>query len=185
MVASQKVKVVKGFKVPSKVGRYYRLLCLTGKNKGTSYFLQSSRIVLGRSDKADIMIADTKSSREHAELTFLKDEYIITDLSSQNGVVVNDLKILQHQLNNGDKIIIGQTVYKYDLIENKKPNLSLVSVEDDSKTNDGLSLSKGGQYSYGEINSDELTDEKDERKNTRIGVILVIGLIFYFFSRRR
>lgn len=175
---SQKVKIVKGFKVPHKEGKYYRLLCLTGKNKGFSYFLQGRRIVLGRSEKADIQVADTKSSREHAELTLLKNEYVITDLGSQNGVVVNDLKIAQHQLNNGDKVIIGQTVYKYDLIENKKANLSLVKSEEGEE--DDFEVREGEYDPYpDEEEEEELSEEEQAKKNKRIFIILALGLVAY------
>lgn len=181
MAASQKVKVVKGFKIPSKEGKYYRLLCLTGKNKGLSYFLQSRRIVLGRSDKADIMVADTKSSREHAELTLLKNEYVITDLGSQNGVVVNDLKIAQHQLNNGDKIIIGKTVYKYDLIENKKPNLELIKTEEGSEDGVETELADGDFEADEDDEEPELTEEEQAKKNKRVIILVAIGFGAYMF----
>lgn len=182
--SSQKVKIIRGFKVPQKEGKYYRMLCLTGKNKGISYFLQGRRIVLGRSEKADIQVADTKSSREHAELTLLKNEYIITDLGSQNGVVVNDLKIAQHQLNNGDKVIIGQTVYKYDLIENKKSNLALIKSEDgDDDFGDphDVEIREGeyDPYSSEESEEEELSDEEQAQKNKRILIIVVIGILAY------
>lgn len=176
MAASQKVKIVKGFKIPQKEGKYYRLLCLTGKNKGISYFLQGKRIVLGRSDKADIQVADTKSSREHAELTLLRNEYVITDLGSQNGVVVNDLKIAQHQLNNGDKVIIGQTVYKYDFIVNKKPEFELI---EGSKGEDGEYDEEIDEDYDGDEEEEEVDEEEKAKSNKRMIIIGIIGAIIY------
>lgn len=116
---AQAVKVFKHFETPKQDGLYYRLICLTGPNKGNAYFLMSNRVVLGRSDKADIRVMDIKSSREHAEVVVVGKDYVITDLGSQNGLVVNDLKVQQHILNNGDKVIIGQTVYKFSSVEVK------------------------------------------------------------------
>lgn len=113
---SNAVKVLKHFEVPKEEGQYSRLICLTGKNKGEAYFLTGNRAVLGRSDKADIRVLDIKSSREHAEIAKVGKDYILTDLGSQNGVVVNDLKVRQHVLSENDKIIIGQTVYKFNVI---------------------------------------------------------------------
>ena len=49
--------------------------------------------------------SDIKSSREHAEIAQVGKDYNVTDLESQNSVVVNDLKIKQHTLNEGDKVI--------------------------------------------------------------------------------
>lgn len=114
---AQAVKIFKHFETPKQDGLYHRLICLTGPNKGIAYFLMSNRVVMGRSDKADIRVMDIKSSREHAEIVVVGKDYVITDLGSQNGLVVNDLKIQQHILNNGDKVIIGQTVYKFSTVE--------------------------------------------------------------------
>lgn len=119
-MVSNNVQVIKSFKSPPQMGTHYRLLCMTGEDKGTSFFLKSKRAVMGRGDTVDIQVKDIKSSRDHAELTKLKETYVITDLGSQNGVMVNDLQINQHTLADGDKIIIGQTVYKYNIIEVKK-----------------------------------------------------------------
>jgi pSer/pThr/pTyr-binding forkhead associated (FHA) protein len=124
------VKILRNFGKPHESGTYRRLVCMTGDNKGLTYYLQSRRVVLGRSDKADIKILDVKSSREHAELTFISGEYFLTDLGSQNGIIVNDLKVSQHQLILNDKIIVGQTVFKYDEVVITQ-EAALVSIEDD------------------------------------------------------
>jgi pSer/pThr/pTyr-binding forkhead associated (FHA) protein len=130
MTDKMPVKIVKSMKAPKEPGNHYRLLCMTGKNKGLSYFINSKRIVLGRSDKAHIQVLDGKSSREHAELALVGDGYVLTDLGSQNGVVVNDLKVSQHRLVDNDKIIIGATVYKYNQIQVEKSDLPAVVDED-------------------------------------------------------
>jgi pSer/pThr/pTyr-binding forkhead associated (FHA) protein len=114
------VQVLKHFETPREPGVHYRLLCLTGENKGQSYFLKGKRVVMGRSETADIQVKDLKSSREHAEITRLLEDFIVTDLGSQNGITVNDLKVKQHKLKDGDKIIIGQTVYKFGKVEKQK-----------------------------------------------------------------
>jgi pSer/pThr/pTyr-binding forkhead associated (FHA) protein len=115
------VTVFKNFETPKDEGLYFRLLCLTGKAKGVSYFLMGNRIVLGRSDQTDIQVFDLKSSREHAEITRVGNDLVVTDLNSQNGITVNDLKIKQHRLKDGDKLIIGQTVYKFSQIKVSDP----------------------------------------------------------------
>ena len=114
---SKAVRVLKNFRPPSKKGVYHRLLSLTGSNKGTSYYIEADRVVLGRSENVDVQIIDGKASREHAEIVRYMDHFILTDLGSQNGIVVNDLKVSQHRLTDGDKIIVGQTVLKYEILE--------------------------------------------------------------------
>src|SRR5690606_17200162 len=85
--------------------------------KGESYVLTGNRIIIGRSEKADIRINDAKASREHAEITKAGDTWFATDLGSQNGVVVNEKKITQQSLAEGDKLIVGQTVFKFARVE--------------------------------------------------------------------
>lgn len=133
---SQNVRVTRDLTRPEAVGTHYRLLCMTGKNKGLVYYLKGKRVVLGRSDKIDIQILDTKSSREHAELTKFQSTYIVTDLGSQNGIIINDLKVSQHQLIDNDKIIIGQTVYKFNIIEIENDLVDSENDDDDEDEED-------------------------------------------------
>jgi pSer/pThr/pTyr-binding forkhead associated (FHA) protein len=161
---SSAVKVLKHFETPEESGVHYRLVCLTGKNKGLAYLITGKRVVLGRSEKADIRVHDIKSSREHAEVIKVGKDFVLTDLGSQNGVVVNDLKIKQHVLNNGDKVIIGKTVYKFNQIEvkedpNKKKELTEVEFEDE-----------------------EFEEEKGSNKQTLILIVIALAGIFILFS---
>jgi pSer/pThr/pTyr-binding forkhead associated (FHA) protein len=110
---TKNVLAMKHFEMPREEGTWWRLMCLTGQTKGEAYILTGSRIVMGRSEKADVRVLDIKSSREHAEITKVGKDWILTDLGSQNGIVVNDNKVSQVKLKEGDKIVIGQTVYKF------------------------------------------------------------------------
>ena len=147
------VKAFKHFEQPKKAGVYRRLTCLTGENKGTAYYLLGKRAVIGRSENVDITILDIKASREHAEIILVGNDFIVTDLGSQNGVIVNDLKITQHVLKKGDKIIIGKTVFKYSIIEVKEE----VKEEDTSEEDD---------------EDDE--DEEDQPKNNFLTLALIV-----------
>jgi pSer/pThr/pTyr-binding forkhead associated (FHA) protein len=136
---------------------------MTGVSKGVSYFIQNERIVIGRSQSADITIDDTKSSREHAELVRVGGAYVITDLKSHNGVIVNDKKIIQKTLEDGDQIIIGQTVFKYNKIdiEQKRPIVSLPS------------LSGNQDFPI----EDKDVDVKKNKKNPIVFVMIAIGVL--------
>jgi pSer/pThr/pTyr-binding forkhead associated (FHA) protein len=133
---AKNVLVLKHFESPKEAGLYYRLVCLTGGNKGESYILMGNRIVIGRSDKADIRLNDSKTSREHAEVTRVGDKWVATDLGSQNGVVVNDKKITQQPLVEGDKLIVGQTVFKFAKVEvTSKSKVIKEDTQDEKPTN--------------------------------------------------
>ncbi len=159
------VKISKKLEAPTDAGKHYRLLCLTGKNKGIAYFMTGKRLVMGRHENCDIQILDTKSSREHAELTRVGDKFVLTDLGSQNGIIVNDLKVNQHTLADGDKVIVGQTVYKYSIFNNKK----VEAVDDD-------------------LDEDEDEDDEENKKekkpagNRLLILLAVLGGAFFFLG---
>lgn len=111
------VKITRDLTHPEAAGKYHRIICMTGRNKGLCYYLKDLRVIMGRSNQADIQIVDTQSSREHLEIVLVGKNYVLTDLGSQNGVTVNDLKITQHKLKSGDKIIIGTTVFKFGVLD--------------------------------------------------------------------
>jgi pSer/pThr/pTyr-binding forkhead associated (FHA) protein len=129
---AKNVLVLKHFESPKEAGVYYRLVSLTGTNKGEAYVLLGNRIVIGRSEKADIRINDTKASREHAEVTKVGENWVVTDLGSQNGIVVNDKKVTQRQLSEGDKLIVGQTVFKFAKVEVASKNKVIKEISEDS-----------------------------------------------------
>jgi pSer/pThr/pTyr-binding forkhead associated (FHA) protein len=137
---AKNVLVLKHFESPKEAGVYYRLVCLTGGNKGESYVLIGNRVVIGRSDKADIRLNDTKASREHAEVTKVGAHWVATDLGSQNGIVVNDKKITQQQLVEGDKLIIGQTVFKFAKVEVAGKAAKTIKEESSEKANPNKAL---------------------------------------------
>lgn len=186
-----KVVIHKGIKNPTHKGVHHRLLCMTGKNKGVVYFLKGDRVVAGRGDGVDVHIDDSKASREHAEFKLTSEgKYVLTDLNSQNGVIVNDLKITQDVLANGDNIIIGQTVYKYNII-------TVDGHESINKeTNRGLDISKLDFEKSTKIESDDesTADEsindggakKQQKKNGKLTVYLLLAITIiggtYFFD---
>lgn len=117
MNTSLNVRITNELKNPSEAGIHHRILCMTGPGKGKAYYLLGKRIIIGRGEKADIQIVDAKISREHAELSFANNRYTITDLGAENGIVVDDNQVKQKILADAEKIVIGQTVFKYNIIE--------------------------------------------------------------------
>ncbi len=174
---SQNVRLTRDLKKPEAVGTHYRILCMTGKNKGLVYYLRGKRLVLGRTEAADIQVLDAKSSREHAELTRFGDSYIVTDLGSQNGIIVNDLKVNQHKLSDSDKIIIGQTVYKFNIIVVKNELLDLDNNDDEDDEDE--------EDDEEEVSSPKKKKAKDEaaaKKKKLIYGLVIVGLLFVFLD---
>jgi pSer/pThr/pTyr-binding forkhead associated (FHA) protein len=185
------VRITEDLKNPTVPGTYYRLLCMTGPCKGKVYYLIGKRIIIGRGDNADIQIVDVKISREHAELSFSANGYTITDLGAQNGILVNSTKITQKRLNDAEKVVIGQTVFKYNIIVVANTEV-ITSSEDDNDNEDDedkipKKLIKSVKNSFNDKISGPVVKNKNKgegkKSNPRsmIFIILILAAGYFLF----
>ena len=80
------------------------------------YDLGGTHLTLGRESANDIIVQDINASRRHAELRLnAQGIWVITDLSSMNGTLVNGVSVASHPLYPGDIITIGKTDYQFTL----------------------------------------------------------------------
>jgi two-component system, cell cycle response regulator len=89
------------------------LIVLEGNNIGETYQLTKKSIVIGRGDGADLVLVDDGISRHHARIDLHEDKYTLTDLDSTNGSFVNDDRVAQAALHDGDKIQLGDMILKF------------------------------------------------------------------------
>ena len=82
---------------------------------GRRNVLSGSRVVLGRSREADIVLQDPNVSRRHAELRRDDGGWQIVDLGSTNGIKVNGRRVDSQPLRQGDQITIGVTDLTFEL----------------------------------------------------------------------
>jgi len=92
--------------------QYPHLLVIKeGPSAGQTYPLEEDEFIIGRAQSSRLQIDSPGISRQHARLTFEKDQYLIEDLGSSNGTFVNGERISEPRpLKNGDTISLGQTV---------------------------------------------------------------------------
>lgn len=70
--------------------------------------------VLGRSSSADITLVDDRASGRHCEIAKTPNGYVVRDLGSSNGTLVNATKLSSPTvLRDGDLVQIGFTVFKF------------------------------------------------------------------------
>lgn len=93
------------------------LVMIKGNNPGAEFTLEKKN-VLGR--EADISLADTAASREHAEVFLDGDTWKLSDLGSTNGTELNGKTVSTSLLKHGDKITIGRTVLQF-IVDAKDP----------------------------------------------------------------
>lgn len=179
-MSSAAVKMTIELKSPVEVGTHHRLICMTGPNKGKVYYLLGKRIIIGRAETADIQIIDSKISREHAEISFAGESYNITDLGSPNGVIINDQKIVQKKLLEGEKIVIGQTVFKYNIIQVSESNNMITTVKGDKKVVKPKLVITKDASEEDEESQDSADDSPENKKNPKMMVMLaVVGVVIF------
>ena len=82
-------------------------------SKRRPYPLAKDSLSIGRLDSCDIVLSDAGVSRKHAEVRREGDEWVVIDLGSTNGTVVNGQPVRRHRLAAGDRIEVGETVIEY------------------------------------------------------------------------
>ena len=71
-------------------------------------------LVIGRGSRCDIALTNDSVSRQHAKLIFRDGTWIIQDLGSTNGTIVNDGDIGRSQLHPGDRVRLGDQLMVID-----------------------------------------------------------------------
>ena len=99
------------------------LVFLSGELIAVPIPLEREEVTMGRALEADVRVNDTQVSRQHAKVTAVPNEeteiteYILTDLDSRNGTFLNGRRIRREVLDNGDKISIGETILRFELLD--------------------------------------------------------------------
>ena len=73
------------------------------------------RTTVGRTPENDLQIKSDVISRHHAIILAGPVHTVIEDLNSTNGVLVNGRRITRQTLQDGDKVMIGRTCYRFAL----------------------------------------------------------------------
>ena len=92
-----------------------KLIGLSGPYAGQSFDLPASgELTVGREQGRDICLeADGTISRKHARLSISPAGVVLIDEGSLNGSYINDLKISQQTLSEGDVIQIGNSKFRF------------------------------------------------------------------------
>jgi hypothetical protein len=86
------------------------LLCPDGRRIA----LGEIPLTIGRLPDNDIVVADPKASRKHAEIRPAGNGFLLVDLQSTNGTRVNGATVAEHVLADGDRITIGGTEFRFE-----------------------------------------------------------------------
>ncbi len=76
--------------------------------------IERRALVLGRSRECDVVITDGNVSRRHAELVRDAGGFVVRDLDSTNGVLVNGRRVREARVGPGDAIVVGLTTLRLE-----------------------------------------------------------------------
>ncbi len=73
-----------------------------------------TQLLIGRHDTCDVVLEDPTVSRMHARLFFRDGKWIVRDLESKNGTLVNGVAIGRCEIRPGDDLLLGEQYLKVD-----------------------------------------------------------------------
>lgn len=84
-----------------------------GGRPARTFSLAKPVVTLGRLPESDVVVDDPGASRQHARISHANGEFVLVDLGSTNGTLVNDEAVGERALDDGDRITIGETVLEF------------------------------------------------------------------------
>lgn len=89
------------------------LVVIVGDEIGKRVTLDDRDVVIGRASSSDIQLDIDNVSRTHAVVTRTPNGWAVRDLGSTNGTFVNDKRIQERTLADGDLIRVGRAMLKF------------------------------------------------------------------------
>jgi diguanylate cyclase (GGDEF)-like protein len=85
-----------------------------GPGMGLRYELDRLPMVIGRSDRCEIVANDASVSRRHAQIERARGgRYQVVDLGSTNGTLLNKRHVSAHDLGDGDYLQVGKCIFRF------------------------------------------------------------------------
>lgn len=77
--------------------------------------ITSTPLVIGRMSSNDVVLSDPNVSRRHAELRRDGGRWILVDLGSTNGTLVNGKLAREHEIKDGDRLSFGTSDLRFEV----------------------------------------------------------------------
>src|SRR4051812_44678041 len=92
------------------------LTVTAGPDTGFKFRVKSNAMTaIGRGTDSDVVLDDPATSRRHAHIEFAGGKYVLKDAGSANGTLVNEQRVTEKALSDGDVIKIGQNILKISI----------------------------------------------------------------------
>jgi FHA domain len=87
---------------------------LVALDEGSDIALDRSMVVVGRHPLCDVRLDSLRISRHHCCMTQDKDEVVVRDLGSTNGIRINGERVERGRLRTGDELSIAHIRYRLE-----------------------------------------------------------------------
>jgi pSer/pThr/pTyr-binding forkhead associated (FHA) protein len=104
---------VRQTEVPRKPGELARFKVVQGPDLGCTFVVTGPSVSVGRGVENDLILADPKASRKHADLVYSGGGWSFKDSGSANGVLFKGKMVRQGSLRMGDTLTIGATTLEF------------------------------------------------------------------------
>jgi predicted component of type VI protein secretion system len=94
------------------VEKNLKLKVIGGKAAGRVILIPSTGLTIGRQPPAELLLDEPSVSRQHCCIYRRRDYWLVEDLSSHNGTLVNGVPVSKEVLHPGDKIQVGDTLLR-------------------------------------------------------------------------
>ena len=120
------------------------LVVVSGRYRGHRIPLKQDIVRIGRDRSCEVPLDDEAASRVHSEIIRRGGQFVLRDLRSTNGTYLNDARVGESPLQNGDRIGVGDTVMLLQLeqaADGKTPQVIFSKEQKSVSTRFSLSMS--------------------------------------------
>ena len=153
-----------------------RLVVHSGPLAQTVVPLEQEETTIGRGVTNLVCIADPILSRQHCLITREDDQFLIRDLGSLHGTVVNGIPVTQHYLQHGDQVSLGSSVFSFFLHEGEaRPVRSRAEIEESADVQGSQTLLREEDAVYLRADSHTTNFAQGSRVARDLNTLLVIS----------
>jgi signal transduction histidine kinase len=166
---------------------YAYLISLPMETFSRSIRLDPGIITIGRSRSNTIYLAHGSASRNHARISLIDGQYVLSDLKSRNGTYVNKKRIKNISLKHNDHIVLGNRSFVFSLKDPEDDDSDLVYTsnedtvyfhEDDVQLSDMVERNADNAVqTFLDLNKDrkEISAEKAVEAHSRLLLLYQLG----------
>jgi small-conductance mechanosensitive channel len=91
-----------------------RIFIAEGPDRGRVFAVDGTPLVIGRSRACGLSLSDGQASKEHCRIEWTNEGYVVSDLASTQGTLVNGAKTQRAVLRDLDRIGVGSTTLVFE-----------------------------------------------------------------------